>query len=94
MEKKMEATIVYGGYIRMMEKKMEATIEHIRCFIRIMEKKMEATIEHIGGFLRIMEKKMETTIDVTMLSPVWWSISTVGVAVLSLLPARGLGFRV
>ena len=38
MEKKMEATIVYGGYIGIMEKKMEATIEHIWGFIRIIEK--------------------------------------------------------
>ena len=37
MKKKMEATIVYRGYIGMMEEKMEATIVY-RGYIGIMEK--------------------------------------------------------
>ena len=42
MEKKMETTIVHGGYIGIMEKKMEATIVY-GGYMGIMEKKMEAT---------------------------------------------------
>ena len=38
MEKKMEATIVYWGYIGIMEKRMEATIVYWG-YIGIMEKK-------------------------------------------------------
>ena len=32
MEKKMETTIVYQGYIGIMEKKMETTIAYIRLY--------------------------------------------------------------
>ena len=39
----METTIVYWGYIRIMEKKMETTIVYWG-YIRIMEKKMETTV--------------------------------------------------
>ena len=39
----MEATMVYRGYIRIMEKKMEATMVFWG-YIKIMEKKMQATI--------------------------------------------------
>ena len=60
MEKKMETTIVYWGYIGIMEKKMETTIVYWG-YIGIMEKKMETTIVY-WGYIGIMEKKMETTI--------------------------------
>ena len=60
MEKKMETTIVYLGYIRIMEKKMATTIVYWG-YIRIMEKKMATTIVYLG-YIRIMEKKMATTI--------------------------------
>ena len=43
MEKKMETTIVYWGYIGIMEKKMETTIVYWG-YIGIMENKMETTI--------------------------------------------------
>ena len=56
----MEATIVYWGYIGIMEKKMEATIVYWG-YIGIMDKKMEATIAY-WGYIGKMEKKMETTI--------------------------------
>ena len=39
----METTIVYWGYIGIMEKKMESTIVHWG-YMGIMEKKMETTI--------------------------------------------------
>ena len=54
MEKKMETTIVYWGYIGIMEKKMEATIVYWG-YIGLMEKEMEMT-----GIIGV--KKMETTI--------------------------------
>ena len=47
VEKKMEATIVYWGYMGIMEKKMEATIVYWG-YMGIMEKKMEATIVYWG----------------------------------------------
>ena len=43
MEKKMEATMVYWGYMGIMEKKMEATIVYWG-YTGIMEKKIEATM--------------------------------------------------
>ena len=43
----MEATIVYWGYIGIMENKMEATIVYWG-YIGIMEKKMETTIQEIS----------------------------------------------
>ena len=47
MEKKMETTIIYWGYIGIMENKMEATIVYWGN-IGIMEKKMETTIIYWG----------------------------------------------
>ena len=47
MEKTMEATIVFWGYIGIMEKTMEATIVFWG-YIGIMEKKMETTIVYWG----------------------------------------------
>ena len=43
MEKKLETTIVYWGYIGVMEKKMETTIVYWG-YIGVMENKMETTI--------------------------------------------------
>ena len=43
MERNMETTIIYRGYIRIREKNMETTIIY-RGHIQIMEKKMETTI--------------------------------------------------
>ena len=60
IEKKMETTIVYWGYLRIMDKKMEATIAYWG-YIGIMEKKMETTIVY-WGYIGIMEMKMETPI--------------------------------
>ena len=56
----MEATIIYQGYIGIMENKMEATIMY-RGYIGIMENKMEASIVY-RGCIEIMENKMEATI--------------------------------
>ena len=50
MEKNMETTIVYWGYIGIMEKKMETTIVYWG-YIGIMEKKMETTIVYSSKFL-------------------------------------------
>ena len=62
MEKKMETTIVYWGYIGIMEKKMETTVTIVYWgYMGIMEKKMETTIVY-WGYIGILEKKMETTI--------------------------------
>ena len=44
----METTIVYRGYIGIMERKMETTIVY-RGYIGIMEKKMETTRLHWRG---------------------------------------------
>ena len=53
----METTIVYWGYIGIMEKKMETTIVYWG-YIGIMEKKMETTIlGYISCFCTI--KKLE-----------------------------------
>ena len=60
MEKKMEATRVYWGYIGIMEKKMETTMVYWG-YIGLLEKKMETTMVY-WGYIGIMEKKMETTI--------------------------------
>ena len=60
MDKKMETTIVYWGYIGIMEKKMETTIVYWG-YIGIMEENMETTIVY-WGHIGVMEKKMETTI--------------------------------
>ena len=46
MEKRMETTIVYWGYIGIMEKKMETTIVYWG-YMGIMEKRMETT-KYIG----------------------------------------------
>ena len=51
----METTIVYWGYIGIMEKKMETTIVYWG-YMRIMEKKMETTI--VIGFIEIMGFKV------------------------------------
>ena len=58
--KTMETTIIYWGYIGIMENEMETTII---CwgYIRIMEKTMETTIIY-WGYIGIMEKRMDTTI--------------------------------
>ena len=51
MAKERETTIIYWGYIRIMEKRMETTtVTTIVCcaYIWIMEKKMETTILYIG----------------------------------------------
>ena len=53
-------TVVYRGYIGIMEKKMETVIV-FSGYIGIMEKRMETTIV-FWGYMGIMEKKMETTI--------------------------------
>ena len=51
----MEATIVYWGYIGIMENKMEATIV---CwgYIGIMENKMEATIVYLCEERRVLRQ--------------------------------------
>ena len=53
-------TMVYWGYIGIMEKKMETTIA---CwgYIGIMEKKMETHVVYCG-YIGRMEKTLETTI--------------------------------
>ena len=56
----METTIVYWGFIGMMESKIEVTIVYWG-FIGIMEKKMETTVVY-WLFVGIMEQKTETTI--------------------------------
>ena len=56
----LETTIIYWGYIGIMEKRMETTIVYWG-YIGIMEKRMETTIVY-WGYTGIMEKKMETTI--------------------------------
>ena len=57
---KMETTIVYWEYIGIMENKMETTIVYWG-YIGITENKMETTIVY-WGYIGIMENKMETTI--------------------------------
>ena len=47
MEKKMETTIVYWGYLGIMENRMETTIVYWR-YMGIMESKMETTIVYWG----------------------------------------------
>ena len=42
----METTIVYWGYLGIMEKRMETTIVYWG-YLGIMEKRMETTIEHL-----------------------------------------------
>ena len=56
----METTIVYWGYIGIMEYKMETAIVFWG-YIGIMENSMETTIV-CWGYIGIMENKMETTI--------------------------------
>ena len=59
MENRLEATIVYWGYIGAMETKMETTTVY-GGYIGIMESRMEAAIVY-WGYIGIMAKKMETT---------------------------------
>ena len=56
----METTIVYWGYIGIMEKRMETTIVYWG-YIGIMEKRMETTIVYCG-YIGIMEKNMEPSL--------------------------------
>ena len=56
----METTIVYWGYIGIMEKRMETTIVYWG-YSGIMEKRMETTIVYCG-YIGIMEKKMEPSL--------------------------------
>ena len=51
----METTIIYWGYMGIMEKKMEPTIVYWG-FIGMVEKKMETTIVY-WGYIGIMETK-------------------------------------
>ena len=55
----METTLVYVGYIGIMEDKMETTLVYI-CHKGIMEYKMETTLVYMGFVL--MDNKMESTI--------------------------------
>ena len=59
----METTIVYGGYIGIMESKMETTIVY-GGYIGIMENGMETTVVY-WGYIGIMENEMDTTIVCT-----------------------------
>ena len=52
MEKQMETTTVYWGYIGIMEKQMETTTVYWGC-IGIMEKKMETTIVYWGYVVEV-----------------------------------------
>ena len=55
-----QSTIVYWGYIGMMEKNVETTIVHSG-YIGIMENRTETTTVY-WGYIAMMEKNMETTI--------------------------------
>ena len=72
MEKKMEATIVYWGYIGITDKKIETPIVSW-CYIGMMAKKMETAIfailyrnletgNYYSDFIRVMDKQMQTRI--------------------------------
>ena len=57
----METTIVYWGYIGIMENKMETTVVYWG-YIGIMENQMETTIVYWGYIIGMMANTMETTI--------------------------------
>ena len=61
----MDTTVVYRGYIRIMENKMDTTIVY-RGYIGIMEKKMETTVvygEENGNYCSIWGLYRENTVD-------------------------------